>query len=268
MLKRALTAGLLGLAAAAVAQPGLAAQAVTLFAIDNYPPFAFEDAQSKQAKGIYVQILAEALKGIEGFEVEIKASPWRRAVAAAQQGKGLGVFPAYVGSKEPGIAGYSKPILTEIIVAVCTDNVFDAAARRTWPDDYLGLTLGRNVGSSYGGEGLADLVKQRKIALQDGGNTRGNMQKLFQGRIDCFMTENLAYLLEVKAMGEEGLYDRTRAAPVSKAAEIKREQAAVGFRTDDGKFPFQRDFAAKLDARLEAMTSSGRIDDIIADYLR
>lgn len=245
-----------------------AADTIKLLAVDNYHPFSYRDPQTQQAAGIYVRIIKQALSGIADMPVEIEASPWRKAVAAIAQGKAVGVFPAYVGSNEGGISVYSAPIITEVIVAVCGDAVFDSGSRKNWPDDYLGLTIGRTLGSTYGGSALSQLIRDKRMTVKDASDNRSSLKNLFEGEIDCVMTENLAYLMEITAMGEAGLYDRTKAVPVTKGAEIKREQAAIGFMPDKGKYPYQAELINRLNGELAKLEFSGRIADIIAETLR
>lgn len=269
--QRSLTMRLRALLPAAIAGALLlpasaGAEKVTLLSVDNAPPFAY--AKDKAAAGIYLQIIQEALTKVPGYEVEVQALPARRAFADSKAGKAIGVYPVAKGQGPEEVATYSSPLLNEQVVVVCGDKAFDESARKAWPADYLGMTIGRNVGGVSGGAAFDTAITEAKVKLDEARETRSNMQKLFAGRIDCYLTENLAFLIEMKAMAAEKLYDPAQVPPFSVGASVATQEATIGYRADDKAFPWQADFTTKLDAALAEMKKSGRIDVIIAEFLR
>lgn len=245
-----------------------AAEPLILYASDGDPPFSY--VKDGVPTGIYVDIVREAAAALPDYAVTIVAVPRRRAVMEVLSGtkRALGFFPAYPQDlpKDGRRRVLSAPLLQEDSVVICTDAVFDDSPRRTWPNDYVELRIGRNAGSIVGGpvEGMTTAG----IMVEEGPGTRSNLQKLFRGRLDCVLTENLAFLLEMKAMEQDGEFDVTKAPPFSIGASLGRVEAAIAYRPDTEGDPAAEKFIHALDGVLSRMVRNHRVDEIVADRLR
>lgn len=57
---------------------------VVIYGDENYPPYSY--VENGIFKGIYTEIIREAAKEIEGYNVELKPVPWRRGLKLIENG--------------------------------------------------------------------------------------------------------------------------------------------------------------------------------------
>ena len=67
---------------------------VTIHVDGNYQPYSYRD-EDGNAAGVYVEILREAFSRLEDFSVTLKPVPWDRGKLIMEEGKGLGLAPAF-----------------------------------------------------------------------------------------------------------------------------------------------------------------------------
>ncbi len=238
-----------------------AEQQVTIYVVDNFPPYSFEVKQKPH--GIYVNIIKEIFSRIEGYQAKIEAVPRKRAKEYLRAGRGFAMAPAYETQGDGNI--YSHALLTERIITVCTDDVFDENTRQEWPIDYRGLIVGfrRGEDTDFIGDNAKSLNQRVRVTPTD--NVVSNMRKLLSGRIDCYITESLSFLFELQVLSKEGLYDRNLAAPFTKGTDVMIREARFIYGNNSAQDP---ELATQITQIVSKMRSSGLIDDIIASYLR
>ncbi len=249
-------------AAAALASASAAAQTtVPIVTEDAYPPFVYVD-DSGALTGIYPAILEAAFARLEGYEVEVHAMPWARALKQVERGDAFAVFPPYAssGAKRPFLDRYSAPIWMERLVLVCGAHV-DAAGRSVWPDDFHGLTVGANAGYIMGGDAFVAAVDAGAITLEEAPDAASNLRKLIAGRIDCYV--NAAMAIEA-GLAEIGATSGDRAA-LAHVMILDENAANVGY-SAAGDYPYKADFADALDAVLNEMRESGELERIVAEF--
>lgn len=236
---------------------------VTVYADDGYPPYSY--AEGDKAKGIYNEILKTAFSRMSGYSVNIDPVPWKRALMYVERGDGFAISPPYYRPKErPYISPYSVPVLDEEVVAFCRVETLKTP-REKWPQDYSGLAVGRNAGFLAGGPELFEAAKNGRITLEETGNTRSNVLKLLEGRIDVYVNDRIAILNEYKKIQKAtGRYKDVR---IAEGTVISREQGYMGFTAmDNGKFYFKDDFIKKFNAVIENMKKRGEIQAIVEKY--
>lgn len=242
-----------------------AQQRVVLAAENDYPPYAYVDADGN-AVGLYADILRAAVDQMDEFEIDIVPLPWNRALEAVRRGEVLGFYPPYVWTAErPYVDRYSLPLLTETVVAICrrdrlaSDWVDGRIAR--WPDDFHGLTIGNTDGYLSPGPAFFESVERGQIALRVGPTTEANLRGLLVGRIDCYVNSRPAI-----AYGWEVLGVQTPSnAGIVEAAIVGRYTGHVGFAANADAFVHKDAFADRLDEVIEIMRLSGQITAVIGD---
>ncbi|MCW7753089.1 ABC transporter substrate-binding protein [Desulfobotulus sp. H1] len=246
-----------------MASPALSQTKVTIYADNNYPPYAY--AEGGEVKGIYTEILRTAFSRMKDYQVTIEAVPWARGLNYVETGTGLALYPPYYHpASRPWIKPYSVPILEENVVAMCTEKVL-SRPRTAWPADYHGLTFGINAGFKLGGEAFWNAVDQGHIRVEEAQGSRANLLKLGAERIDCYINDRISILWEVDRLRRSGEY--RWASPVE-GYVISSEQGYLGFTDrDEGRFPFKNDFVKKFNTEIEKMRASGEIQKIIDRFV-
>ncbi|MCL9782070.1 ABC transporter substrate-binding protein [Vibrio sp. S4M6] len=234
---------------------------VTVYGDDSYPPYSY--AENGKITGIYTVILKKVFSQMPDYDVSIQGVPWKRGLAQIKAGEIFALYPPYKRPKQRPYMQYDGPILDEKLVVVCQQSKLKTP-RPNWPDDYIGLTIGNNSGFSAGGDKFHELVKAKKIKLDEVKGTERNLLKLISGRTDCYMNDALSIQWELKQLQKMGKYDGKS---IKEGAVISSEQGYLGIITDGKKFPFKQDFTQQYLKVLNEMKSSGEIDKIIKDFV-
>jgi len=266
-LKQWGTGRLLALACVSVAAwlslPVAAAETVTLYGDDGYPPYSY--VENGQFKGIYVELLqAAAAKLLPHYRLELKPVPWRRGVAMLENGQALGLFPPYLRRERTYIWPYSTPLYREQVVIVCNTAALNKPRRR-FPDDFGDVTIGINSGFA-----LADsLIQARaagKVGIDEAMGNAINIRKLRNNRIGCYINDRLSIFHTLKHMGHRpGQPMQAGELAVREVAVISGEEAFVGF-SRRASAPYKDDFIRRLNAALLELQAAGTIRGIVALY--
>lgn len=233
-------------------------------AADGDPPYSY--VENNELKGIYTAIIRKALLKMPEYRANFVAVPWKRGLLMLETGKTFALYPPYMRPDERPYMGYSEPIFLEQHAVFCTKAVSNRRALKAWPDDYFGLRIGINTGSLVGGKPFHDNVANGNFTVETVRETRINLLKLLNGRIDCLLHDRLAVVLELGRIRSEGLAQPV-AQDVIQTATLNGEQAYLGFNVrEDARFPFSRDFFKKFNAALKDMKKDGVINDIVEQF--
>lgn len=258
-------AALLGVAGMASA----AEIAVTIYADAGYPPYSYE--KDGKPAGLYYEIVKTAVARMQGYRVSIETVPWKRGMALLKSGAGFALYPPYMNLKdEPWTWPYSLPLYEERVVAVCRKELLAGRARKRWPEDFYGLTIGNNAGFIVGGDAFEAAVRKGLLKVEEGRDSATNLLKLGMGRLDCYINDRLAIQWTRQQLKTAGRYDEGGAhAELAEAAEIALEQGFLGFSDrDNGKFPYKADFHKQFDSIIYQMKRHGEIEAIARNVLR
>lgn len=259
--------GLLWLLLAGLAQ-GIAAapprQVVVL--VDNgYPPYSYE--KDGRAEGVYNEVLREASQRLSGYRIELRPVPWKRGLSELEAGRASALSPPYY-RPERDYMGYSTPFWQEQLAVYCRADIM-RAPRPHWPADFLGLRFGNNAGFRPGGKEFWLAVQRGEIHLDEAPDTQGNLLKLVNGRIDCYLNDKLSILYVLDRLQRRGVISAEQRGGLAAAASLNGEQAYVGFaKRGQQHFPYLDDFIRQLNAVLEQMKREGRIAAIVEQTLR
>ncbi|SJZ71189.1 polar amino acid transport system substrate-binding protein [Oceanospirillum multiglobuliferum] len=244
-------------------------QQVDIIADDNYPPFSYREGED--AKGLYVEILLAVFKNMPDYQVNIRPLPWRRGLTMMQSGSGFAIFPPYYfPNKRPFLSAYSKPVLNEKISLFCS-NKFIAkykAKQPVWPQDFAGARIGINPGYLLLDDDFWELNRKHFYRVEEGIDTKANIQKLIYQRLDCLINSRVAILWgqkELKESGEtfsEGLSDK-----LQEVAVLKEQQGYLAFSEDiQQRYPFRAVFIKQFNQELSTLIQSGELDRIVHNF--
>lgn len=243
----AATLGLAGLPSSAAAEP---VEIVTMVQDSEFPPYMTSDVDG--ASGIYAEIVREADRRMPGYEFDLKATPWSRAMHLVRSGQVDALVGTYHRPQErPWLRRYSAAIMYENIYVYCHKGV----AEKSWsyPEDYAGLVFGNNKGFETPGRAFFDMVAKGEIFLTEEQNTTINLRLLQYGRFDCYVQEEAVAgpILAEKA------YDN-----IIPVKQVTFESVHVGV---SGKWDAEtaNTFLEAFDKVIAEMKKDGTIDGII-----
>ncbi|SMG26202.1 substrate-binding periplasmic protein [Dethiosulfovibrio salsuginis] len=233
-----------------------ASQKVVVYGDNGYPPYSY--GEGRDVKGIYVDILKEAFSKMEGYDVEIKVLPWKRLMAELESGKIVAGFPPYKVAARPWMV-YSEPILQENVVAFGLKSKVEG--KNNWPEDFYSSRVGLNHGFSYenllGHEG-SNAVAEGKLTVEEAMDSPTNLRKLVAGRIDVYVNDQLT---DISGFSSEE-------DPIIIAATVGGQWGYLGFSSNNRAFPYADEFRAAFDEVIKEMKDSGRIDEILKNYMK
>ncbi len=255
-MRKSLNAIIAVIALTLFAGSAIASQKVVVYGDDGYPPYSYRDG--REIKGIYVNILREAFSRMDGYEVEIKTLPWKRLLGELEAGKIMAGFPPYKVASRPWMV-YSEPILQENVVVFGLKSKVEG--KTVWPNDFYGSRVGLNHGFDYenllGHEGN-EAVKEGKLRVEEAMDSPTNLRKLAAGRIDLYVNDQLTDVSQFASEGD----------PVVIASVIGGQWGYLGFSPKKNSFPYSDDFRATFDKVIKEMRESGRIEQILNNYMK
>ncbi|MEH6628467.1 MAG: hypothetical protein V7739_18670 [Motiliproteus sp.] len=95
--------------------------------------------------------------------------------------------------------------------------------------------------------------------------TKANLLKLIDKKIDCYMNDGLSIEWELKHLAKKGEYDGSS---VVRGATISAESGFLGFAASADAFPYKEDFKQPYLKALRELKASGKVEKIIRQYMR
>lgn len=238
---------------------------VTIYSDDNYPPYSY--IENGEPKGIYVDILKTAFSRLKGYTVTIAPVPWKRGLEQIENGTGFALFPPYFRPVDRPWMDYSTPILTEKLTFFCHEDILKTPRPR-WPEDYAGLTIGKNLGFASLPEDEAELTKYN-ITVNEAVGSETNLMRVAFKRLDCYINDRLSILWELQRLEANGTYDPGgEHAKIVEGITLSSEEGYVGYTLIHPEaFPYKADFKTQLDEILTAMKDSGEIEEIVNQFI-
>ncbi|WP_336080186.1 substrate-binding periplasmic protein [Thalassospira sp. CH_XMU1448-2] len=234
---------------------------ITLYSEDNNIPYAFLDGA--RPAGIYTRILSEAVARLPQYELEIVNVPFRRGMDLLENGEIMAFFPPYQRQERDWIERYSIPILSETVVALCSNDYARSHELGIFPDDFKGASFANNAGYRLAGDDFFAMVDAGDITLEEANTTASNLRFLMAGRVDCYVNERMAILAGMRELD----VDRDLARLFNETAIIGQEFGFVAYGPDpQNRWPYRDAFADALDTVLAEMRDSGEIDRLVVDY--
>lgn len=233
----------------AAAEQSLTVETVTMVQDAGFPPYMMQTPSGPG--GIYAEIIREVDRRLPGYQIELQALPWSRALHLVASGRIKTLLGTYQRPKQrPWLRQYSKVITYESLFVYCRKGVAD----KTWsfPDDYAGLVFGNNSGFETPGPAFFDLVAAGRIFLNEEQTTELNLKLLQYGRADCYVQDKSV----VDPLLSTGLFDM-----IEPVKQLTYETTHVGFSEAWDAQQADR-FKQELDRVLEEMKQDGSLDSI------
>ncbi|SIP87416.1 amino acid ABC transporter substrate-binding protein, PAAT family [Alkalispirochaeta americana] len=236
------------------------AQEVEILYDDDYAPYTWE-AAGGEAKGIYIDVIREAIDRMDRYTLRLTGVPWRRGLQLVEAGRAFGLLPPYYRPEDRPYMDYPVAILDEGYALFALSP--DTGTR--WPEDFAGKRVGINAGFS-----VPDREKARDdygIILDEAENNEVNLRKLVAGRIDYFINDPNSIRWSASQLRESDRSLRGPLESLQKILLISTEQGYLGIaNTADAAFPFRRDFTATFVTVINEMKRDGTIDNIMRNY--
>jgi polar amino acid transport system substrate-binding protein len=229
--------------------------AISVVGDDAYPPYSFKE--KGKVTGIYTDIIRQALANMKDTS-SIVAMPWKRGLSGLENKTIDSLFPPYYRPEQRPYMSYSTDILNETLVIFCNSKV--SARLSSFPDDYKGISLGKNAGFAPGAA-VEEAVKNKVIKLYEAKGMTANLKKLISNRINCYVNDRLSILYELKKMAGRGEYDGSS---IVETHVLGIEKGYLAIHKDAGAEA--KGFIENFNREIEGMKSSGKIDEIIAKY--
>ncbi|OEZ46497.1 bacterial extracellular solute-binding protein, family 3 [Janthinobacterium sp. MP5059B] len=250
---------------AASARAG-AAVPLVIYGDDDYPPYSY--VEHGQMKGIYTEIVREAVQSMPQYAVQLRPVPWKRGVLMLQTGEAFALYPPYSWRSERPYVRYSVPLLMEQLVVLCNQDVLAKRTLRQWPADYGGLHIGVNAGFLLGDAKLTAAVQAASIVFDTAKGTRTNLLKLMRGRIDCYVSDRLSAQWELQRIRREGP-PGTPMQAIHETAQLASQQGHLGFtERRPAAYPYRDDFIEQFNAAIVRMQNNGAIRRIVDHALQ
>jgi polar amino acid transport system substrate-binding protein len=238
-----------------------ASQKVVLEIDDDYAPYSY--LEGTQLKGLYVDYLRWIGSRLApAYTLELRPVPWKRGLSNLEAGDSFGLLPAYRVSTRSYISHYSQPLSQDTVVLFCTDTVM-AKAHSRFPQDFIGLTIGVNLGFELG-EKMASAKKAQLIEVKENKGNDLNLIDLWALNIDCYANDRVAVQYSAAKLRKDPRILPFRKIQLREATVISTEDSVVAYSLKNNP-AYKADFIRKLDAALLAGKKAGKLEQIIAN---
>ncbi|WP_235423501.1 substrate-binding periplasmic protein [Pseudoalteromonas luteoviolacea] len=221
---------------------------VTILVDDSYPPYSYES--NGYLYGIYIEQVRLAARRIsDHYQVILEPIPWKRGVAAMENGEAFALLPPYIHKdKRPYIWPYSTSLGEEAVVAFCNpditlDNILARSPNRP------PINIGINAGFLILDKELLTAKQKGLIKIWENKDTLTNIKKLSKFRLDCYVNDRLSTL-----MGFESVKRELKELDLKQFKEdrvVLSRTAHIGYTKDNGeKFPYKYDFIKRMNEAL------------------
>lgn len=213
-------------------------------------PFASD--KDGTAVGIYPAIVSELFKRV-GAPVEIRAVPWKRALAMGIDGE-AGIGGIYKSEERLAKYDYTDPIYVESIdIYVPAGKAFPYKGVESLKGKTVGIQAGWSLGDGFDKARAAGEFKVEEVPAAE-----QNFAKLAAGRLDAVFPTHEAAMTIVAA--DASLKGKVEALPTPHS----RNAAHIAF----GKGANKGDLIKKINAAIVAARADGTLDRVVAESLR
>lgn len=241
------------------------AQPLTLLGDNDYEPFSWQE--DGQPKGIYVDILRRLLEEAELPQIELKMKSWKEGLEDVRAGRVFGLFPPYYWPEErPYMAPYSEQILEERVAVYCREGIL-YRKRPNWPQDYLALTIGNNVGYLSPGPAFFDAVKSGALNMVEVRDADEGLRLLVSDDLDCYVNSRLTILWGLRKLGDARIYNPL-VHNITRGSFVAGQWGYIGFsKAWLAKHPEHLAVVETLNAAIRRLRESGETELLVDTFL-
>jgi polar amino acid transport system substrate-binding protein len=224
---------------------------IVLLGADGYPPYSFAGKRGT-AEGLYAELLRRLAAELPEFEIELRPTPWTRALHEVELGHADGVYPPYRKPELRPWMRYSEPLIAETVVVICHRDIADRLRGAAWPRGYGGLRFGNTAGFLLPGKEFFAMTVAGEIVLEETRTTENNLRKLQSRRIDCYADERFVLASELHRLQiDPGQFVET--------SVIGTELGYIGFGSAATDTPARQRFMEQLDAAIRRLRGSEQL---------
>lgn len=223
---------------------GLQAKPIELVYV-SFPPYE-ENIHGKPA-GILIQIVEQVFKKAD-ISFNLTFLPFKRGYELVKEGQYDGIFNFYKIDDRLPYFDFSAPIIKNPLVLFVrkdSDMIFESL------HDLSHKKIGIMLGYTYGKE-----FDEAKNFIKDAaGEHQYHFKKLILGRLDAYCCDKIVGIYTAR---KEGLMDQIKILP----NPLRIMNGHIGFTKG-----VHKDVIEKIDREIIAMENSGKIDEIINDFI-
>jgi len=234
---------------------------ITIVVDRKYPPYTYKE--KGVIKGAYVDVMKEADKLMDDFEIKFKAKSWAKGLEAMKSGENIALIPPYK-NKERSYMTYGTGFAEERVVLICNERTVKEKPS-SYPTGYKGLTFSNNTGFASPGAAFFNEVKVGNIKLVESKSTQVNLLKLASKEADCYANDDLVLQQAIKKLTDGNAMRKRDFQKISEFEELAKNDVYVGISVKNNH-PRKAEFDKKLNAALKTLKESGRIQEILANY--
>jgi polar amino acid transport system substrate-binding protein len=238
---------------------------VRILADDSYPPYSY--VEKGELKGVYIDIIRASAKLMsDKYLIRIVAVPWKRALVEVKEGREFAILPPYKHIEERSyIWPYSRPIMTENIIAFCHNNInLQKYLKQPSKQIIPPLSIGINAGYLILNETLQQAKKNNNIVIQENKSTSANIMKLYTRRIGCYLNDKFSTQWELSKMMKKTKINFNN---IQEALLVMSQTAHIGYTDNKShQYHFKNDFVSRMDKALSEIISSDKYQEIINRY--
>ncbi|AOT07330.1 transporter substrate-binding domain-containing protein [Pseudoalteromonas luteoviolacea] len=227
---------------------GNAKPRVTILVDDSYPPYSYES--NGYLYGIYIEQVRLAARQLsDRYQVILEPIPWKRGVAAMENGEAFALLPPYIHKdKRPYIWPYSTSLGEEAVVAFCNPGITLQNILARSPQ-YPPINIGINAGFLILDKELITARKKGLIKIWENKDTLTNIKKLSKFRLDCYVNDRLSTLMGFESVKRE--LTNLNVEQFKEDRIVLSRTAHIGYTKDNGeKFPYKYDFIKRMNEAL------------------
>jgi polar amino acid transport system substrate-binding protein len=109
-------------------------------------------------------------------------------------------------------------------------------------------------------------VKEKVITVEYAKGIESNINKFILGRVDCFAVGEPNFFWVLKKMAENPVHSELKNFKFTKVFSISREFGYIGY-SKAFTAGYKQDFIRKMDAALQTLKKTGKIEEIRRKYL-
>ena len=234
---------------------------VEIYGDEDYPPYSY--MKNGHLVGIYADLIHKAAeKLLPEYEVILKPVPWRRGIDGLKNGYIFALFPPYFSSDRTSfVEPLSHPLYRESVIIVCRESVMHGP-RQSFPEDFSELVIGRNTDFLLSNE-FVRAAKDGKIKLNETRGNNKNLQKLANGRIDCYANDRLSiwYTYSVMKKTDHAILQMK----MVEAMELSQQDAHIAY-SKNYHAEYKDDFIKKMNDALDSLNHDNTVSELISKY--
>jgi len=240
----------------------LLALKVSVYTERNNKPFSYYE--NGVAKGIHVDLLKSIFSRIQGYAIELEATPLHISSEKIKNDEILVLYNSFYNQQNGlDIAKHTNPILYQDVSIYCNKEFGNDKIE--WPTGFTNLTVAKNNNFSVKfTKKYFDIAATNKITLIDVNSTSNGLLALSDKHVECYIGDDIAIKSELRKLIQT-TKESHKFEKIKKITTIAKGDIYLGF--SDNYFPYKDDMIKKINLAIKSISHSDEIQDIIDENL-